>query len=111
VYSLGAILFFLLTGQHPPATNEPLQPRRIDGSIDTRLNAICAKATNPARSARYASVRELEADVLRYLDGEAVQAHPERWHEVALRWVRRNQLLVSLILAYLLMRVIVALVR
>jgi serine/threonine protein kinase len=111
VYSLGAILFFLLTGEHPPATNEPLQPRRLDSTIDARLNAICAKATNATRAARYGSVRELEADVLRYLDGEAVQAYRERWHEVALRWVRRNQLLLSLILAYLLMRVIVALIR
>jgi serine/threonine protein kinase len=111
VYSLGAILFFLLTGQHPPATNEPLQPRRVDRTIDTRLNAICSKATNPTPAARYASVRELEADVLRYLDGEAVQAYREGWHEVTFRWVRRNQLVISLVLAYLLMRVIVALVR
>jgi serine/threonine protein kinase len=111
VYSLGAILFFLLTRQHPPATNEPLQPRRLDSTIDTRLNAICAKATHPTRTARYASVRELEADVLHYLDGGAVLAYREGWHEVALRWLKRNQLVVSLILAYLLMRVIVALVR
>jgi serine/threonine protein kinase len=111
VYSLGAILFFLLTGQHPPATNEPLQPRRFDSSIDTRLNAICARATHPTRAARYVTVRELEADVLRYLDGEAVQAYREGWHEVALRWIRRNQLILSLILAYLLMRIIVAVIR
>jgi hypothetical protein len=56
-------------------------------------------------------VRELEADVLRDLDGDALQPYRERWHEVALRGVRRNQLLLSLILAYLLMRVIVALIR
>jgi serine/threonine-protein kinase len=111
VYALGAILFFLLTGQHPPASSEPLQPRRLDPTIDTRLNAICAKATNPTRTARYNSVRELEADVLRYLDGEAVQAYREGWHEVALRWIRRNQLVLSLILAYAVMRIIVALVR
>ena len=49
-------------------------------------------------------------DVLRYLDGEAVHAYHERWHEKAGRWVRRHQLGLSLILMYLLMRVIVALV-
>jgi eukaryotic-like serine/threonine-protein kinase len=111
VFSLGAILFFLLTGEHPTQSTEPLQPRRLDATIDPRLNAICARATHPTRAERYASARELEADILRYLDGEAVHAYHEKWHEVAVRWVRRHQLVLSLIVVYLLMRVIVALVR
>ena len=53
--------------------DEPLEPRRLDASIDPRLNAICARATHPLRDQRYASARELEDDVLRYLDGEAVR--------------------------------------
>ena len=39
---------FLLTGEHPPQSTEPLHPRRIDASLDPRLNAICARATHPA---------------------------------------------------------------
>jgi serine/threonine protein kinase len=111
VFSLGAILFFLLTSQHPAQATEPLQPRHLDKSVDPRLNAICARATHPQRAQRYASARELEEDVLRYLDGEAVHAYRERWYESVGRWVRRHQLWLSLILVYLLMRVVVALVR
>ena len=110
VFSLGAILFFLLTGKHPDSI-APLNPRAFDRTIDSRLNAICARATHARSSARYASVRELEDDVLRYLDGEAVHAYRERWYESVGRWVRRHQLVLSLILMYLLMRVIVALIR
>jgi serine/threonine protein kinase len=106
VFSLGAILFFLLTGKHPPAGEQPLRPR-----VDPRLDAVCARATHPQSAERYGSVRDLEAEVLRYLDGEAVHAYRERWHERAGRWVRRHQLVLSLILMYLLMRVVVALVR
>jgi eukaryotic-like serine/threonine-protein kinase len=111
VFSLGGILFFLLTGQHPPAGAEPVRPRSLDATVDPRLDAVCARATHPEPAERYGSVRELEAEVLRYLDGEAVHAYRERWHEKAGRWVRRHQLVLSLILMYLLMRVIVALVR
>lgn len=111
IFSLGAILYFLLTGQHPPPTTGALQPRHPDSTIDPRLNAICARATHPQPGERYASVHDLEQDVLRYMDGEAVHAYRERWHETAGRWIRRHQLWLSLILVYLLMRVVVALVR
>lgn len=111
VFSLGAILFFLLTDRHPPDTADSLQPRRLDPSTDLRLNAICVRATHARRDQRYASVRELENDVLRYLDGEAVHAYRERWYERAARWVRRHQLVLSLLLMYLVMRVVVALIR
>ena len=111
VFSLGGILYFVLTGRHPPETGEALQPRRLDSSIDPRLNAICARATDPLPLQRYASARDLEDDVLRYLDGESVQAYHERWYESVGRWVRKHQLVLSLILMYLLMRVVVALIR
>jgi serine/threonine-protein kinase len=111
VFSLGAILFYMLTGRHPAETGDALQPRAIDRSIDPRLNAICARATAARHAGRYASVRDLEQDVLRYLDGESVHAYRERWYESAGRWARRHQLVLSLILMYLLMRVVVALVR
>ena len=112
VYSLGAILYFALVGRHPPPESTgPLRPRGVDDSIDLRLNAICARATHPQVDERYASVRELEEDLLRYLDGESVLAYHERWHERVGRWIQRHQLWLSLILMYLLMRVIVATIR
>jgi serine/threonine protein kinase len=112
VFSLGAILYFVLVGKHPPRESPaPLQPRSLDPSFDARLNAICARATHPQPDQRYASVRELEEDVLRYLDGESVLAYEERWYERIGRWIRRYQLWLSIILMYLLMRAIVALIR
>ena len=56
-------------------------------------------------------VEALEEDVLRYLDGESVLAYEERWYERIGRWLRRYQLWISLLLMYLLMRVLVALIR
>jgi serine/threonine protein kinase len=112
VFSLGAILYYVLSGQHPPpATDAPLEPRQLDSTVDPRLNAICARATHPVRDQRYPSIRELEEDVLRYFDGEAVRAYHERWHERVARWARKHQLVLSLILMYLLMRIIVVLFR
>ena len=57
VFSLGAILFFLLTGQHPAETADSLQPRRQDPSVDPRLNAICARATHSMRGEASATRR------------------------------------------------------
>ena len=112
VFSLGAILYFVLLGKHPPRESPgSLQPRSIDTSLDPRLNAICSRATHTRPDLRYRSVRELEEDVLRYLDGESVLAYEERWYERIGRWTRRYQVWISLLLMYLLMRVLVALIR
>jgi eukaryotic-like serine/threonine-protein kinase len=112
IFSLGAILYFVLVGKHPPREGHgPLKPREADAGLDPRLNAICARATQPQPDQRYPSVRELEEDILRYLDGESVLAYRERWFERVGRWIRRYQLWLSLIMMYLLMRVVVALIR
>lgn len=111
VFSLGALLYFLLTGRHPRETTEVLQPRAADHTVDARLNAICMRATQPRIADRYATVSQLKEDVMRYLAGDPVVAYQERWHEKAGRWVGRHQLVVSLILVYLAMRIIVQLMR
>jgi len=71
IYSLGALLRFLLTG-HPEVPSIP-DGRRFDKS----LAAICAKATAASPAERYPSVQEVALDVSRYLDGLAVAAHRE----------------------------------
>src|SRR5437016_14206720 len=69
IYSLGALLRFLLTG-NPEETSTPALAR-----LEKSLAAICAKATATSHAARYANVSELALDVSRYLDGLAVAAH------------------------------------
>jgi serine/threonine protein kinase len=103
IFSLGALLRFLLTGQSegPPA---PVAQR-----IDKPLVAICAKATMAAPAERYPTVQELALDVSRYLDGLAVEAHEETVFEKVGRFYRRYRFFILLIAAYLVMRVLILL--
>ena len=101
IYSLGALLRFLLTG-NPEETSTPALAR-----LEKSLAAICAKATATTPAARYANVSELALDVSRYLDGLAVAAHRESIFEKAGRFYRRYRFFILLIAAYLLMRVLI----
>jgi len=101
IFSLGALLRFILT-QKTPAGHAP--------RLDRSLEAICAKAAADQREARYSAVQELGQDVSRYLDGLAVVAHRESIFEKTVRFYRRYRFFILLILAYLVMRVILLLV-
>jgi serine/threonine protein kinase len=90
VYSLGAILHFLLT--HQPRVSKP-------------ANAICLKAMAHAPANRYSTASELSTDIGRLLDAEPVSAYRESAVERVRRWVSKNRFLVLLVLAYLLMRI------
>jgi hypothetical protein len=103
IYSLGALLRFLLTGR--PEIASVLNARHLDKS----LLAICAKSMAAAPADRYASVPEMALDVSRYLDGLAVGAHQESAFEKAVRFYRRYRFFILLIAAYLAMRVLILL--
>ena len=90
VYSLGAVLHFLLKDQ---------------SKAGKAAKAICSKARAHAREDRYASASELSADIGRLLDAEPVSAYQESVIEKVSRWVSKNRFLVLLVLAYLLMRI------
>ncbi len=98
IYSLGALLRFLLTGK-PEGTNAP----------DKSLAAICAKSTATSPAERYPSVQEMALDISRYLDGLAVGAHRESVFEKVGRFYRRYRFFILLIAAYLAMRVLILL--
>lgn len=101
IYSLGAVLYFLLTNQAPGEA----RPRHINSKITKPAEAVCLKAMARERAARYASATELSADVGRLLDAEPVSAYRENVFEKLSRWVGKNRFLVLLVLAYLLMRI------
>jgi serine/threonine protein kinase len=103
IYSLGALLRFLLTGRPEIASSSA--GRRLDKS----LLAICAKSTAAPPADRYPNVPEMALDVSRYLDGLAVGAHRESVLEKALRFYRRYRFFILLIAAYLAMRVLILL--
>jgi serine/threonine protein kinase len=114
VYSLGAILYFLITGRVPfggassvKTRVRPPRPRQINQKIPRALEAICLKAMSETREERYASSEEIAADVIRFLDGEPVVAYPENLFEKAGRWLGKNRFIVWLVIAYLIMRVLV----
>jgi len=109
IYSLGAILYFLLTGRAPgggQATDVLERPRRLNPELARPLEAICLKALAPEPEARYASVEALGEDVSRFLAGLPVEAYPEGPLERARRIVSRYHTPIALVLAYLLMRVL-----
>jgi len=105
VYSLGAILYEILTGEHPHAGCDlETVLRRVragESSIDQLsshqiprpLIAICKKATAVAPSHRYGSATEIADDVRCYIAGDAVSADRENWTDKLARWCRRHRTL------------------
>jgi len=103
VYSLGAILYALLTGQPPHegkspaeilrslAENEPSLPRQIRQDIPPDLENICLKAMRSEPAARYSSAREMATDLQRYLSGEPTNAGSSGLLDRVAREFRRDQ--------------------
>ena len=101
VYSLGAVLYFLLTNESPKTA----RPRTVNPKVSKAAEAICLKAMSAEIDARYASAVELSREVGKLLDGEPVSAYRESVIEKAGRWAAKNRFLILLVLAYLAMRI------
>jgi serine/threonine protein kinase len=108
VYSLGAILFLLLTGTPPAAEGDPARSIGWHHELPKPLRAICTRALSADPAQRYQSVTDLAADVGRYRAGHAVLAYEESALERMARFARTYRTAILLILAYIIMRAAVA---
>jgi serine/threonine protein kinase len=106
VYSLGAILFLLLTNE--VASADPALALRRAG-VARPLAAICVKALSPDPADRYPTASALGDDVARHRAGLSVAAYREGLLERVLRFERTYRTAILLIAAYIVMRALVAL--
>jgi tetratricopeptide (TPR) repeat protein/predicted Ser/Thr protein kinase len=101
VYSLGAILYEMLTGQRafPSEIAQRMesltQDLRLPQPIPGDLDLIVRKALDPEPERRYSSVQELSADVERYLGGHPVLARPGTLAYRSAKFIRRNRAMVA----------------
>ncbi|MCX5690024.1 MAG: serine/threonine-protein kinase [Planctomycetota bacterium] len=110
VYALGVILFELLTGILPHATDglsiieaaklkATLAPRRLSASnhnLRGDLETIVDKALATERDQRYGSASDLAADIRRFLNDEVITARPPTALYQLGKFAKRNRLIVAL---------------
>jgi tRNA A-37 threonylcarbamoyl transferase component Bud32 len=101
VYSLGVILYELLTGELPfrgtthalldqVMSDEPQAPRRLNERIPRDLETICLECLSKEPAGRYQTASALAADLHRWLDARPIAARPVGWFGRLWLWMRRH---------------------
>lgn len=120
VYSLGAILYHMLTGRPPfegvglhdvllqVRDNDPIPPRRLHAGVPADLETLCLACLAKEPSRRYPSAEALAADLDRFLDGRPILARPVGAVRRLGLWCRRRPMVATLSAGVLLLLVVVA---
>lgn len=118
IYSLGAVLYYLLTGRPPfgaettletlrlVVEQEPVRACVLNPHVDRDLETICLKCLEKGPHRRYASAAALANDLERWLNQKPIAARPPNNWDRTVKWIKRKPAIAGLSAAVVLMAVI-----
>ena len=108
VYSLGAVLYELLTGTPPirqthlvetlerVVQEAPVSPAKLNRNVDRDLETICLKCLEKNAEDRYESIKDLAEDLSLYQAGKPIRARKIGVGTRLVKWIRRSPAAASL---------------
>ena len=102
IYSLGAILYHMITGRPPfqsaspvdtilmVTEQEPVAPRILNRRVDRDLEMIVMRCLQKPQDLRYQTAEALAEDLLAYLNNEPIAARQGRFGQVIASWFRET---------------------